>query len=87
MPDDITKPTPAEIERAVVARSANVREIIARGLEQIRAEILALDPETRQIDGAGDEAEIARLVLHDLTTQLRGFAVGGRWAEAEEQLA
>lgn len=47
--------------------------------------VLALDPETMNIDDAGDKAEIARQVLVPLVEQLRGFGSGARMDRAEKE--
>jgi hypothetical protein len=69
----------------VAERHAKVSEIIAKHIKAIKDEILALDPETLNIDGAGDMAEVARQVLDALVEQLRGFSRGARSDIAEER--
>lgn len=65
-------------EEELISRHHKVAEIIHRHLEEIQQEILRLDPDTMNIDNAGDQAEIARQVLALLVGQLRGFGVGAR---------
>jgi hypothetical protein len=72
-------------EDEVSERHHKVAEIIDRHLTAMRQEILRLDPKTMNIDGAGDEAEIARQVLTALVDQLRGFANNARLEIAEEE--
>ena len=69
----------------VAQRHAKVADIIARHLAAMKAEILAFDPETLNIDNAGDRAEIARQVLTMLTDQLRAFGSGARRELAEKE--
>ena len=66
-------------------RHAKVSEIIARGLARIGHEIVALDPETLNLDNAADRAEIARQVITQLVLQLRGFSAETRQRIAEEK--
>jgi hypothetical protein len=69
----------------VAQRHAKVGEIVARHLKAIHDEVIALDPETMNIDDAGDKAEIARQVLVPLVEQLRGFGSGARMGRAEKE--
>jgi hypothetical protein len=69
----------------VAERHARVAKIIALHLDAIKAEIAAFDPETLNIDNAGDRAEIACQVLAMLVDQLRGFGSGARMGLAQEE--
>ena len=62
-----------KFDEQVISRHHKVAEIIRRHLKEIREEVLHLDPETMNIDNAGDRAEIARQVLGALVDQLRGL--------------
>jgi hypothetical protein len=72
-------------DHVVAERHAKVSEVVARHLKAIHDEIVALDPETMNIDDAGDKAEIARQVLATLVDQLRGFGSGARSKRAENE--
>jgi hypothetical protein len=69
----------------VAERHAKVSEIITRHIAAMKAEIIALDPETLYVDDAGDKAEMARQVLDELVKQLRGFGSGARGDIAERR--
>jgi hypothetical protein len=75
---DIAARQPDVFEQETIDRHHQVAEIIARHLDAIQAEIIALDQETMNIEFAGDHAEIARQVLTLLVDQLRGFSAMSR---------
>jgi hypothetical protein len=81
----VTRRHKMPFDDVVAERHAKVAEIIARHLAAIKAEILALDPETMNIDDAGDKAEIVLQVAQELVDQLRGFSSGSRMKRAEEE--
>jgi hypothetical protein len=78
MDEELAKRPLDKTEQAVTDRHHQVAEIIDRHLKELHQEILELDPKSMNMDGAGDQAEIARQVLTALVDQLRGFAVGSR---------
>ena len=69
----------------VAERHAKVAEIIARHLTAIRDEVLALDPETMNIDDAGDKAKVVLQVAQELVDQLRRFGSGARLERAQQE--
>jgi hypothetical protein len=73
----------------VAARHAKMAELISRRLQgwlkELRDEVNRLDPETLNIDSAGDKAELARQVLTVLVDRLHGFGTGARLEIAEEK--
>jgi hypothetical protein len=73
-------------DEAVGVRHAKVAAIIAHGLERIRKEILEADPDTRNLDLAGDRAEIIRQAATLAAWQIRGFTAAQAEMREEGEL-